>query len=435
MTYHSIEHSDANRTNTRDASGLVRSSGGTRDNADNAGSLTGQSVIPDPMPPMAPTVLVSTTAARMPSERSAVPALPGLEPVPGYVPRPDLIPEQENTGVAECRPMPADCHAPNSEQEEFILVRRCGWQPRRRPNRSMDNKLERQRLFGRGSRTRGFLKRLGDRLSDNGVGRGGLIGDVLGSLEAATAPGTLEVVVGPDDRVLIEDTTLSPFSGNAQLEIIAQDGREYVGTAALVGRTQGASVFLTAAHCIHYPEGGGFAKKITVSPGRNGEDFPFGRYVVEPAQGVGEILAPQGWIDSGERTQDWGLIVVPDQVQGPGGEIPHVFTYAALSDAAIAGAFANVAGYPVDLNNLLMFGDLQFYHAERITGITDLIVTYQTDTTGGQSGSAVFQTDPGTGERLLMAVHTMGDQLHGNSATRITSTIAAQIDAVIASMG
>jgi V8-like Glu-specific endopeptidase len=435
MTYHTKTNETLGATNTALENGLVRSSGGTGPSGKKPGSLTGTTVIPDPVPPTPPSDLVSTTNAPEEPEMPVGTTLPGLEPVPGYIPRVDLMPAHENSGIEECRPMPADCQAPTAEQEEFILVRRCGWQPRRRPNRSMENGLERRRLFGRGSRTRGFLKRLGNRLSDNGVGRGGIVGDVLGALEASPSIGTLEVVIGDkDDRVQIENTTAAPFSGITQLEITARDGRQYMGTGMMVGRTQHASVFLTAAHCVYYHEGGGFPRKVTLSPGRNGDAFPFGRYVIEPDQDIGEILVPQGWINNRDRTQDYALFIVPDPVQGPEGDVPHVFKYAALTDSQLAGKLANIAGFPVDLNNALMFGELLFYHAERITGIEDRIVFYQTDTTGGQSGSPVFHTDPGTGEQRLYAIHTMGDSYNFNSAVRITPEIVAQIDAVIQSV-
>ena len=88
----------------------------------------------------------------------------------------------------------------------------------------------------------------------------------------------------------------------------------------------------------------------------------------------------------------------------------------------------------MDLTSSLMDSTHQFYHADRVKQVEDRVLTYDLDTSGGQSGSALYVRDAESGKRIVIGVHTMGDT-DGNSATRITPAIVKRIDHIIAEAG
>ena len=176
------------------------------------------------------------------------------------------------------------------------------------------------------------------------------------------------------------------------------------------------------------------ARTVTVTPGRDGDDRPYGKYTVEPRASDGAISVPCGWVDHRAREDDWAVIVVPHIFEGVDGGRPHAFDFAVFRDAVLDGAIAQVSGYPVDLTSSLMDSTHQFYHADRVKQVEDRVLTYDLDTSGGQSGSALYVRDAESGKRIVIGVHTMGDT-DGNSATRITPAIVKRIDHIIAEAG
>jgi V8-like Glu-specific endopeptidase len=65
-----------------------------------------------------------------------------------------------------------------------------------------------------------------------------------------------------------------PYSAVVYIEARFPSGEMYTGSGVVVGRND----VLTASHLIYSVEEGGLAEDITVYPGRNGSDMPFGSY-------------------------------------------------------------------------------------------------------------------------------------------------------------
>src|SRR5262245_48931349 len=83
----------------------------------------------------------------------------------------------------------------------------------------------------------------------------------------------LESVLAQDDRVRILDTELPPWRMICALEMRGASGAGAIGTGWLAG----PRTIITAGHCVHSTRFfGGWAREISVSPGRNGATFPFG---------------------------------------------------------------------------------------------------------------------------------------------------------------
>lgn len=226
----------------------------------------------------------------------------------------------------------------------------------------------------------------------------------------AGPPSLLEVVIGADDRVRINNTAATPWSGVCQLNIRARNGQRFIGTGWLIG----SRCVITAGHCVFIRSAGGWAAQIDVSPGRNGAAFPFGTV------SSSRLSALPRWVSHSDRNFDCGCIILPQPPRAPSGLFPFRFSYAAKNDAAIRARALNLSGYPGDKG-----GITQWFHARLAKAVSPTVITYDIDTAGGQSGSPVWHLENNV--RTAVGIHTNGSPL-GNSATRITPGIKAQLD-------
>lgn len=119
-------------------------------------------------------------------------------------------------------------------------------------------------------------------------------------------------IIGDDDRIKIEDTTVFPYSAIAYLEGYFPDGTVSHGTAAFFDRDN----VITAAHCIYDASHGGWAKSATVWPGKNGFGIwnnPYGT-----AKAI-NIAAPQAWLDDStnieNRVNDWAILTLDSNLR------------------------------------------------------------------------------------------------------------------------
>lgn len=94
--------------------------------------------------------------------------------------------------------------------------------------------------------------------------------------ETSGAYGTIpepRVIIGSDDRTIIENTKRVPYRYIGRLEVRFTTGTTMnVGTAFLVGK----STILTAAHCFF--DGNKKVSGVTFIPGKNGSSNPYGSY-------------------------------------------------------------------------------------------------------------------------------------------------------------
>ena len=224
----------------------------------------------------------------------------------------------------------------------------------------------------------------------------------------------LEVVIGPDDRLRVTDglTQNYPWRCICALRIVAGDNTPWIGTGWLVG----PRTVITAGHCVYMHPRGGWVRSIKVVPGRDGAEQPSGECVATDFRSV------RGWTRDRLRTHDYGAIILPEECRF-GDDLGH-FGYGAQEDGVLRRTTVNLSGYPGDK---MPPGTQQWFHAREIQRLTPRTIVYQIDTAGGQSGAPVWWLME-DGRRIAVGIHTNGD-IAGNSATRITADVAANIEA------
>ena len=124
----------------------------------------------------------------------------------------------------------------------------------------------------------------------------------IGEASFGTGP---RAVIGADDRVQITATSTYPWSVHASLRITANDGSQWIGT----GWFCGPHTLITAGHCVYIKNSGvpgrdGWVRSITVIPGRNAAQQPFGSAVSSNLRTV------TGWANSGNQEYDYGAIIL-----------------------------------------------------------------------------------------------------------------------------
>jgi V8-like Glu-specific endopeptidase len=156
---------------------------------------------------------------------------------------------------------------------------------------------------------------------------------------------------------------------------------------------------------------GGWARQIEVIPALDGENRPFGSQIGT------SYRSTNGWISSGDPGYDYGAIILPNAHLGT---IVGHFGFASLSDYELLNLFVNTAGYPADK----AFGT-QWYNGGTIYQATPRQLSYMVDTTGGQSGSAVWRFT--NGQRQVIGIHGYGGC--PNKAVRVTSEVFSNLQA------
>lgn len=212
-----------------------------------------------------------------------------------------------------------------------------------------------------------------------------------------------EVVIGPDNRVRVQNTTVFPWRAICGLRIQAANGQNFIGTGWLIS----PRTVITAGHCVFLHDAGGWARSITVIPGLNGAARPFGTHTSSTLRSV------TGWTQSRNRNFDYGAIILPPGNR-PGAQTG-TFGFAARNDAFLKAAALNLSGYPGDKG-----GSQQWFHAQKAKSVSERVITYEIDTAGGQSGSPVWVLQNGV--RTAVGIHTNGAS-SGNSATRIVAPV------------
>jgi len=228
----------------------------------------------------------------------------------------------------------------------------------------------------------------------------------IGEASFGPPPPIAETVHGPDDRILITNTSVYPWRAHASLLITANDNSLWIGTGWFIG----PHTLMTAGHVVFIKNSGvpgrdGWVKSIQVMPGRNGASLPFGSVTSSNFRSV------TGWTNNGDENFDYGAIVLPVDL----GNTVGWFGFGVFSDADLLASTGNIAGYPGDKPQ----GTL-WYDARQIASVNSRKVFYDIDTAGGQSGSAVYRIIDGG--RFGVAIHAYGGATT-NSGTRIVTPV------------
>ncbi len=244
-------------------------------------------------------------------------------------------------------------------------------------------------------------------------------------------------VIGPTDGRTRVRNARPPLDAVCHIGRDFGDGRLSGCTAFLIS----PQVALTAGHCVFSLRRRRTARRILVSPARDGTRRPYG------AVWALRWFAHPRFLTQTDARFDFGVIVLP---HGFPGLVPKL-TLRALSSAALAGVRANrllhIAGYPSDKPR----GEL-WTHAERMDRFGARLMLYSVDTCPGHSGAPVWIDAPG-GRGDVLAIHTRGPRPaargpwgcrpgaptappgHFNAGVRITDDVRAAIARAVAGEG
>src|SRR5688572_29135848 len=200
-----------------------------------------------------------------------------------------------------------------------------------------------------------------------------------------------ESVIAEDQRVRIEETGVFPWRAIASLLITAADNSNWIGTGWFVS----PRVLVTAGHCVFIhsgdPQRHGWVKSISVMPGRDADQLPFGAVTASDFRSV------SGWTTNRRENFDYAGIIIPT----PLGDQVGTFGFGAYPDGELRGALVNISGYPGDKEQ-----GTQWYDRREVVQVNSHKVYYDIDTAGGQSGAPVWRV---VDERAIaVAIHAYG---------------------------
>lgn len=238
--------------------------------------------------------------------------------------------------------------------------------------------------------------------------------------------GKPEDVIGVDDRVVVPDTSATPWRCICHLEITYDSGQVGFGT----GWFAGERTVITAGHCL-YTRGtpSRRAAQVRVIPGRNGSLAPYGYVVARKFD-----WHPQ-WQSEADDIKaapyDYGAIFIDLEVNGAQfGERIGFFglrSYDEDERKLLDMAIVNNAGYPHEAGK--PYGTLWFnagrVHVQQGQTSDERFLEYMVDTTGGESGSPVFLFDSASNQRYVVAIHTTGNFI--NRGVRVTAEVYDKI--------
>ncbi|MEO0536703.1 MAG: CARDB domain-containing protein [Cyanobacteria bacterium P01_A01_bin.123] len=210
-----------------------------------------------------------------------------------------------------------------------------------------------------------------------------------------------KIILGPDDRTKVSDTTIYPWSSIGKITMQFPDGKQYRGSGAMISPYH----FLTAGHNIYDSDKGGFYEGATVALGQEGDTKYFGEAVVT------RYLTSQKYVDDENPGYDWAILTLDRRI---GNFTGWMGTHAAKG-SFLKNLDVITAGYPAD-----KFNDM-YQALGQIQKVEKRQIFYQDtlDTNGGQSGSPVWYYKDG--EPKIVGVHAYGGVKDGNfnAATRI----------------
>ncbi|MGI8384198.1 trypsin-like serine peptidase [Robertmurraya sp. P23] len=197
------------------------------------------------------------------------------------------------------------------------------------------------------------------------------------------------VVIGADNRTVVQDTSVSPFKQISYIEIEWANSWGWC-TGTLIGQ----DTVLTNGHCVVNPYTQQGIRGAYVIPGLNNNHYSYGAYQVV------DYFVPSGWINTGDTAQDFAVLKLAPYLGKNAGEVAGYRPVRQVSN--ILNQNIRVYGYPGDI--IERTGVYSQWGMSGTIGREDnSLAFYQLDTFNGQSGSAILN-----GSNEIIGVHRGG---------------------------
>ncbi|EGQ3182461.1 trypsin-like peptidase domain-containing protein [Staphylococcus pseudintermedius] len=214
----------------------------------------------------------------------------------------------------------------------------------------------------------------------------------------------VESVIGTDERKKVTSFTSSPIKENVAIKVEWKNSEGnyegYVASGVMVSK----DTVLTAAHVVYDEGRKKIAERITVYSGL------YGNIIRGSAKGI-KTYVLKGYTSTLDSKYDLAAIKLDTNLGSLTGSLG-ITSIIALGDKIAT------AGYPDDKTDRTNSSDLKYYmwrSTGKIMNLDKYRVYYDADTSGGQSGSGVWDVK----SNKLVAIHTNGGKTF-NFGTRIT---------------
>ncbi|EOC0644540.1 trypsin-like peptidase domain-containing protein [Staphylococcus pseudintermedius] len=214
----------------------------------------------------------------------------------------------------------------------------------------------------------------------------------------------VESVIGTDERKKVTSFTSSPIKENVAIKVEWKNSEGnyegYVASGVMVSK----DTVLTAAHVVYDEGRKKIAERITVYSGL------YGNIIRGSAKGI-KTYVLKGYTSTLDSKYDLAAIKLDTNLGSLTGSLGITSTIALRDKIA-------TAGYPDDKTDRTNSSDLKYYmwrSTGKIMNLDKYRVYYDADTSGGQSGSGVWDVK----SNKLVAIHTNGGKTF-NFGTRIT---------------
>jgi V8-like Glu-specific endopeptidase len=226
-----------------------------------------------------------------------------------------------------------------------------------------------------------------------------------------------------DNRVPVADTTVYPYNAIVQITVLFPNGDIATGSGAMIDATH----VLTAAHVIYSGEDGGWPTAIVVTPGQAGVQRPFDSYAAA-SETIYTDYALHETRNNRDFSHDVGMITLATPVVPGVGALGQVIRPTAF----FRGATLTTSGYPGDrpAPNSPLRGTVMVTATGRSTRADSHLIAYTIPTSGGQSGSPLYENI--TGGTFIAGVVSFGvpagvNPTFNNGAVRLTPVLHANL--------
>lgn len=213
----------------------------------------------------------------------------------------------------------------------------------------------------------------------------------------------VESVIGTDERKKVTSFTSSPIKENVAIKVEWKNSEGnyegYVASGVMVSK----DTVLTAAHVVYDEGRKKIAERITVYSGL------YGNIIRGSAKGI-KTYVLKGYTSTLDSKYDLAAIKLDTNLGSLTGSL-------GITSTIALGDKIATAGYPDDKTDRTNSSDLKYYmwrSTGKIMNLDKYRVYYDADTSGGQSGSGVWDV-----KSTSVAIHTNGGKTF-NFGTRIT---------------